>query len=96
MTVSEFLYEFIEKYGAKKWVASTYDGNTGLLENYVHPYLGDKKLRTVKTKTVDDYYHFLETEAEPATNMGRPMREHITASTIHDIHKVLRVPLTLR
>lgn len=57
----------------QKRVASTYDGNTGLLENYVHPYLGDKKLRTVKTKTVDDYYHFLETEAEPATNMGRPM-----------------------
>lgn len=43
MTVSEFLYEFIEKYGAKKWVASTYDGNTGLLENYVHPYIGDRK-----------------------------------------------------
>ena len=24
ITVSEFLYEFIEKYGEKKWVASTY------------------------------------------------------------------------
>lgn len=95
MTVSEFLYEFIEKYGAKKWVASTYDGNTGLLENYVHPYIGDKKLRSIKTKTVDDYYHFLETEAEPATNMGRPMRDHITASTIHDIHKVLRCAFNL-
>lgn len=23
MTVSEFLYEFVEKYGAKRWVAST-------------------------------------------------------------------------
>lgn len=32
MTVSEFLYEFVEKYGAKRWVASTYDGNVGLLE----------------------------------------------------------------
>lgn len=95
MTVSEFLYEFIEKYGAKKWVASTYDGNTGLLENYVNPYIGDKKLRSIKTKTVDDYYHFLETEAEPATNMGRPMRDHITASTIHDIHKVLRCAFNL-
>ena len=95
MTVSEFLYEFIEKYGLKKWRASTYDGNNGLLENYVHPYLGDKKLRSIKTKTVDDYYHFLETEAEPATNMGRPMREHITASTIHDIHKVLRCAFNL-
>ena len=82
MTVSEFLYEFIEKYGLKKWRASTYDGNNGLLENYVHPYLGDKKLRSIKTKTVDDYYHFLETEAEPATNMGKPMRDHITAATI--------------
>lgn len=95
MTVSEFLYEFIDKYGSKKWVASTYDGNTGLLENYVHPYLGDKKLRSIKTKTVDDYYHFLETEAEPATNMGKPIRDHITASTIHDIHKVLRCAFNL-
>ena len=59
LTVSEFLYEFVEKYGEKKWVASTYDGNVGLLENYVHPYLGDKKLRSIRTKTVDDYYHFL-------------------------------------
>lgn len=90
ITVSEFLYEFVEKYGAKKWVASTYDGNVGLLENYVHPYWGDKKLRSIRTKTVDDYYHFLMNEAEPATNMGKPMRKHITASTVHDIHKVLR------
>ena len=95
MTVSEFLYEFIEKYGLKKWRASTYDGNNGLLENYVHPYLGDKKLRSIKTKAVDDYYHFLETEAEPATNMGKPMRDHITAATIHDIHKVLRCAFNL-
>ena len=95
MTVSEFLYECIEKYGLKKWRASTYDGNNGLLENYVHPYLGNKKLRSIKTKTVDDYYHFLETEAEPATNMGKPMRDHITAATIHDIHKVLRCAFNL-
>ena len=74
ITVSEFLYEFIEKYGEKKWVASTYDGNVGLLENYVHPYWGDKKLRSIRTKTVDDFYHFLLNEAEPATNMGKPKR----------------------
>ena len=95
MTVSEFIYEFIDKYGRKKWVASTYDGNVGLLENYVHPYLGDKKLKSIKTKTVDNYYHFLETEAEPATNMGKPMRDHVSPSTIHDIHKVLRCAFNL-
>ena len=90
ITVSEFLHEFLQKYGEKKWVASTYDGNVGLLENYVYPYLGDKKLRSIRVKTVDDYYHFLLTEAEPAMNPGRPRREHISPSTIHGIHKVLR------
>ncbi len=89
-TVSEFLHEFIKKYGEKKWVASTYDGNVGLLENYVYPYLGDKKLKSIRTKTIDDYYHFLLFEAEPVTNPGKPKRDHLTASIIHDIHKVLR------
>ena len=90
LTVSEFLYEFIEKYGEKKWVASTYDGNVGLLENYVHPYLGDQKLRNVRTKTVDDYYHFLLFSAEPVANMSKLKRDKISPSLIHDIHKVLR------
>lgn len=90
ITVSQFLHEFVTKYGEKRWVASTYDGNVGLLENYVYPYLGDKKLRNVRTKTVDDYYHFLLYEAEPVTNPGKPKREHLTTSIIHDIHKVLR------
>ena len=95
MTVSEFLYEFVEKYGAKRWVASTYDGSVGLLENYVHPYLGDKKLKSIRTKTADDYYDFLLEEAEPAANMGRQKREHVTASTVHDIHKIVRCAFNL-
>ena len=90
LTVSEFLYEFVEKYGEKRWVASTYDGNVGLLENYVHPYLGDKKLRNIRTKTVDDYYHYLLHNAEPPSHPGKPKRDRVSPSTIHDIHKVLR------
>jgi integrase len=90
VTVSEFLHEFIVKYGEKKWVTSTYDGNVGLLENYVYPYLGDTKLRAVKTKTVDDYYHMLLNRGEPVVNVGKPRREKIGPSLILDIHKVLR------
>ena len=37
MTVSDFLHEFLEKYGKEHWVASTYSSNVGLLENYVYP-----------------------------------------------------------
>ena len=90
LTVSEFLYEFIEKYGERKWVASTYDGNVGLIENYVYPYLGDQKLRNLRTKDVVDYYHYLLTKGEPVVHAGRPKRDKINPSLIHDIHKVLR------
>ena len=90
ITVGQFLNEFVEKYGTKKWMASTYEGNVGLLRNYVYPYWEDKTLRSIRTKTVDDFYHFLQHEAEPAANMGKPRREHINPSTIHDVHKVLR------
>ena len=51
LTVSEFLYEFLEKYGERRWVASTYDGNVGLLENYVHPY----STCSERTKDQDQY-----------------------------------------
>ncbi|MEG0767546.1 MAG: site-specific integrase, partial [Clostridia bacterium] len=53
-------------------------------------YLGDQKLRGIRTKAVDDYYHFLLFSAEPAANAGKPKREKINPSLIHDIHKVLR------
>ena len=36
---------------------------------------------------VDNHYHFLKTEAEPATNMGKPMCDHTTAVTIGLIKK---------
>lgn len=60
------------------------------MENYVHPYWGDKKLRGIRTKTVDDFYHFLLHEAEPATNMGNRRWKNVNPSIIHDIYKVLR------
>jgi len=95
LSTRDFLHEFIEKYGEKKWVASTYDSNVGLLENYVYPYLGDAKLCSIRTKTVDDYYHMLLHRAEPVVNMGKPRREKIGPSLIHDIHKVLRCAFNL-
>ena len=95
LTVSEFLYEFISKYGEQKWVASTYDGNVGLLENYVHPFIGEEKLKNVRTKRITDFYHYLLHKGEPVCNMGKPKRDKIGASVIHDIHKVLRCAFNL-
>lgn len=55
----------------------------------MHPYLGNKKIRNIRTKTVDDYYHYLLHNAEPPSNTGKPKRDRVSPSTIHDIHKVI-------
>ena len=90
LSVADFMQEFLRKYGEKKWVASTYKNNVAMLENYVLPYLGEKKLQDVRVKTVDDYYYFLVNEAEPVANMGQPRRKHVTTAVIRDVHKMLR------
>lgn len=90
LTVGEFLYEFIDKYGEKKWVASTYSSNVALLENYVFPYWGEKKLRNIRTKTVDDFYDYLLKEAEPVANPGGKPKKHPTSRTVIALHRLLR------
>ncbi|MCL2200685.1 MAG: site-specific integrase, partial [Oscillospiraceae bacterium] len=61
-----------------------------LLNNYVYPHRGTEKLASIKTKDIDDFYHFLLHESEPVTTAGKPRRQHISPSIIHDIHKLLR------
>ena len=90
LTVGEFMYEFIEKYGEKKWAASTYSSNIALLDNYVLPHWSDKKLQSIRTKTVDDFYDFLLKEAEPVANPGSKPKKHLTARTVIALHRLLR------
>lgn len=90
LTVISFLNEFVEKYGKKKWVASTYKSNVGLFENYVYPYVGDMKIEAINTKTIDDYYDMLLSESEPVANLGSPDNNKVSPSLICSIHKVLR------
>lgn len=71
MTVSEFLYEFIEKYGEKRWGAASYEANIGLMQNYIHPYIGERKLTSIKTKTIDDYYHFFRNRSRAGNQHGK-------------------------
>ena len=45
-TIREFLETFVELYGTKHWGFNNYKANTGLLNNYVYPLIGDKKIQS--------------------------------------------------
>ena len=60
MKVKDFLNEFVEMYGLRKWGLSMYSSNTGLIRNYINPVLGDVNVQDVDARVVDRFIHQLQ------------------------------------
>lgn len=89
-TIEEFLTTFIELYGTKHWGLTTYNTKAHLLNNYVYPIIGDKKMQEFTTLHVDQYINkLLKTEC---VNYGRKKGspKYVTPRTIIELIKILR------
>ncbi|MCL2084577.1 MAG: tyrosine-type recombinase/integrase [Oscillospiraceae bacterium] len=89
-TVTEFLEDFIVKYGTKHWGDSYFSSSKSKMNNYVYPYLGHHRIVDVTTKMIDDYYDFLIKRCVPVANRGSQRKKRVTPAAVHEIHKVLR------
>ena len=58
--VRDFLVEFVEMYGLRKWGLSMYTSNTGLIRNYINPILGDVNVQDVDARVVDKFISTLQ------------------------------------
>lgn len=60
VTVAEFLKDFVELYGSKRWGLSACTGNVRLIENYVNPILGEHNVQDVSRWVVDGVDGFVQ------------------------------------
>ena len=88
--VKELVREYVSIYGHNEWGVSTYDGNIGLINNYILPTIGETPLSEINNHFMEKYYASLL--KMPAVKSTRNMDgdKMITAATVHQIHKVLR------
>ena len=88
--VKELVREYVRIYGHNEWGVSTYDGNIGLINNYILPTIGETPLSEINNHFMEKYYASLL--KMPAVKSTRNMDgdKMITAATVHQIHKVLR------
>ena len=87
----ELLDEYVSLYGRDKWSLSTYDRNTGLINNYIRPMIGDTKITDITTRYLEKYYQqLLKTPAVPTVAPRKDKNTLVGTSTIRDIHKILR------
>ena len=89
-TVRMFLVDFVELYGTKRWGLSAYTANTGLIENYINPLLGDQIVQDVNRRTVDRFIQQLQKTPPVETPYRHARTEFVTACTIEKIMKLMR------
>lgn len=89
-TVSEFLKDFVEMYGEKKWSVSMYDASCALIANYINPIIGDVEIQTITPRVADQYVQTLQKTKSVIKKNRKPRTEYITATNIEKIIKLLR------
>ena len=90
LTMREFLHEYIEIYGLKKWGNSYYSMSVSLIKNYVLPFLGDRYVRSISVRDMDSYYTMLLDQPAVVTSGHHDTGAKVTAHTVGRIHKLLK------
>lgn len=90
VTIREFMDEYVEVYGLKKWGNSFYTANLGLIKNYIIPYIGDRYVRSMTTRDMDAYYTMLLEQPAVIVSGHQDTGAKISAHTVSRIHKLLK------
>ena len=90
-TVADLLEEYCSVYGVSNWAMSTYNAKKGLMYNYIIPLIGDVKLDDISPRLMDKFYQSLLSVKAKIVNNKKPKSEFLTAHTVREIHKFLRM-----
>ena len=90
VTVKEFLDEYIEVYGLKKWGNSFYTANLGLIRNYIIPYIGERYVSSMTTRDMDTYYTMLLEQPAVIVSGHQDTGAKVSAHTVSRVHKLLK------
>ena len=89
-TVKDLMEEYVPLYGKEHWALSHYAKNMSLINNYIVPLIGDTKLSDINTRYLEKFYQSMTQMPGHINPISKKANEHISSSTIRDIHKLLR------
>lgn len=89
-TVHEFLDNYVELYGEKKWSPHTYEGNTSLIQNYINPLIGDELVQSIDCLAADRLITQLKKTKSITVNNRTPKTEYLSPSNIERINRLLK------
>lgn len=89
-TIKSFLEDFVSLYGERNWVMSTYEANTGLINNYVNPLIGEVAVKDLQPMMIEEYYKKLSTTKSLKRQAKGAKAGYVTHTNIGRIHQLLK------
>ena len=90
LTLSEFLDEYVDNYGANNWGDSYYSINRHRIDDYIKPFIGEMLLRDITTRILDEYYNKLLNTPAVVMKGHKDQTKTISYSVIEKIDDLLR------
>lgn len=88
-TVEQLMYEYIRLYGLSRWSLSTYQGNYGIIQNYIIPNIGTMRLRELSPRVVAEIYRQMQQMPQHIDRFQKTEYKRISTSLLRNIHKIL-------
>ena len=85
LTVKDFLRDFVDLYGTKRWGLSVYASNNGLISNYINPLIGDEIVQDINRRSVDQFIQKLQKTPPIETPYRHARTDFVTPCTIEKI-----------
>ena len=89
ITVRDFLKDYVEIYGKKKWGLSAYANTCKLIEHYINPLIGDEYVQEINRRSVDMLISKLQKTPPVSTPTRQARTEYITPGVIERVIKTL-------
>ena len=89
--LKDLLAEYVSLYGKERWALKTYETNTGLINNYILPYIGNVKVSDINTRFLEKFYQDLQNKPAVIHPYLRcEEQKTVGPSRIRDVHRLLR------
>lgn len=89
-TIEDFLYDYVCLYGEKNWGVSSYDGNTGLIANYINPLIGKEQPQNFTSLAADKFMKKLQKTPAVSTKHRKAKSTYVASGAIEKIFKLLK------
>lgn len=90
-TLNEFLTEYVNNYGVKKWGDSQYSVCTCQIRNYVNPHpIGQRLITHINTRDIDQFYTDLMTTPAVIRKGHKDIGKTVGPSVIEKLNRTLK------